>query len=250
MKNKIFIIVITLCSLSCATKKEINYFQDLNNISNVSNFQDLNINVGDILDIQISSINPESLQIFQPHTQSAISQNNLQSRQTNGYLVDMNNFIYLPVLGKINTVGLTTITLSREIEKKLSPFIKKPTVKTRILNFKISILGEVNNPNTFNIIEERISIPQALGLAGDLTINGDRKNIILLRNTDNKQISTIIDLTKSNFTNSEFFYLAQNDIIYVPPNTAKVKSSGLVGNVGTLTSVLSLILSLAVVLSR
>ena len=97
-------------------------------------------------------------------------------------------------------------------------------------------------------MEERISIPQALGLAGDLTITGDRNSVLLIRNQDGKKTNHIIDLTKSDFLHSDFYFLKQNDIIYVRPNNAKVESSGIVGSVATVTSVFSFILSLTLVL--
>jgi polysaccharide export outer membrane protein len=99
-------------------------------------------------------------------------------------------------------------------------------------------------------LEERISIPQALGLAGDLTINGDRNHVLLLRNQDGQKLNQVIDLTKSEFLQSEFYFLKQNDIIYIRPNNARVKSSGLVGNASTLVSILSLAVSLFIVITR
>ena len=133
------------------------------------------------------------------------------------------------------------------IQEALSPFIKNPSVNIRLLNFRISVLGEVARPGTFTVLEERISIPQALGLAGDLTINGDRNHVLLIRNQDGQTVNQLIDLTKSEFLHSDFYFLKQNDIIYVRPNNARVKSSGLVGNASTLVSILSLAVSLFIV---
>ena len=115
---------------------------------------------------------------------------------------------------------------------------------------KIYIEGEVARPGTYTVLEERISMPQALGLAGDLTINGDRNHVLILRNNDGKKTNKIIDLTKSNFLKSPFYFLKQNDIIYVRPNNAKVKSSGIVGNASTIVSILSLAVSLFIVINR
>ena len=137
-----------------------------------------------------------------------------------------------------------------EIQEALRPYIKNPSVNIRLLNFRVSVLGEVSKPGTYTVMEERISIPQALGLAGDLTINGDRNSVLLIRNQDGEKINHIIDLTKSDFLHSDFYFLKQNDIIYVRPNSAKVKSSGFVGSVATASSVLSLILSLTLVFTR
>jgi polysaccharide export outer membrane protein len=108
----------------------------------------------------------------------------------------------------------------------------------------------VNNPGTFTVLEERLSLPQALGLAGDLTINGDRNHLLLIRNEASKKTNKVIDLTKPDFLQSPFYFLKQNDIIYVRPNSARVKSSGLVGNASTLVSILSLAVSLFIVITR
>ena len=154
------------------------------------------------------------------------------------------------MIGSISTSGLNTNSLSNEIVEKLTPYIKNPSVNVRILNFRVSILGEVTRPGTYTFLEERVSIPQALGQAGDLTINGDRNNILLIRDLDGNKTNKFIDLTKSDFINSSNFYLKQNDLLYIRPNNAKVKSSGLVGNASTLVSILSLAVSLFIVITR
>ena len=111
-------------------------------------------------------------------------------------------------------------------------------------------MGEVARPGTYTFLEESVSIPQAIGQAGDLTINGDRNNILLVRDLNGNKNSQFIDLTKSDFINSSNYYLKQNDVLYIRPNNAKVKSSGLVGNASTLVSILSLAVSLFIVITR
>jgi polysaccharide export outer membrane protein len=248
-KGFIYLLLIFIFS-SCASKKDLYYFQDIDDIEIQNSYEYLKIQPGDILDIQINAINPESVAIFKK--QSAISQQNagLQNLAIVGYLVGSDNTITLPLIGSISTFNLNTSSLSYEIVNKLNPYIKDASVNVRILNFRVSILGEVNNPGTYTFIEERVSIPQALGIAGDLTINGDRNNVLLIRDIDGKKISQFIDLTKSDFINSSNYFLKQNDVFYIPPNNAKVKSSGLVGNVSTLTSILSLAVSLFIVITR
>jgi polysaccharide export outer membrane protein len=245
----IYLLLIFIFS-SCASKKDLYYFQDINDIEIQNSYEYLSIQPGDILDIQISALNPESVIIFE--RQSDISQQNgaLQNLAIYGYLVGNDNTITLPLIGSISTFNLNTSSLSDEIINKLSPYIKDPSVNVRILNFRVSILGEVNNPGTYTLIEERVSIPQALGLAGDLTINGDRNNVLLIRDIDGKKVNQFIDLTKSEIFNSSNYFLKQNDVLYVRPNNAKIKSSGLVGNIGTLVSILSLAVSLFIVITR
>ena len=249
-KKQGILILFSILLASCATKKEVHYFQDIKPTSIQKDFKFLRIQPGDILDIQIKGLNPESTLVFQPNFLNNQVQNNINNRLIDGYLVGENGDIRLPILGVINTTNKTTHTLSNKIVNELGPYVKNPSVNIRVLNFRVSILGEVKAPGTFTILQERISIPQALGLAGDLTINGDRNNVLLVRNSNGKQTSYTIDLTSSDFMDSPYYYLKQNDVIYVRQNTAKVKSSGLVGNVGTLTSVLSLILSLTLVITR
>lgn len=235
---------------SCASKKDLYYFQDIDDVQIQNSYKYLNIQPGDILDIQIKALNPESVLIFQ--RQAVLMQQNVQfqNRAIDGYLVGDDNSINLPLIGSISTFGLNTSSLSEEIVNKLTPYIKDPSVNVRILNFRVSILGEVTRPGTYTFLEERVSVPQAIGQAGDLTINGDRNNVLVLRDMDGNKTSQFIDLTKSDFINSSNYYLKQNDVLYIRPNNAKVKSSGLVGNASTLVSILSLAVSLFIVITR
>lgn len=246
----IYLFLISLILTSCATKKDLYYLQDIDQMSINNTFEFLSIQPGDILDIQIKALNPESVLVFQRQSALTPQQGQLQNRVIDGYLVGEDGTISLPLIGSISTTNKTTQTLATDLQDALSPYIKDPSVNIRILNFRVSILGEVNKPGTFTVLEERISVLQALGLAGDLSINGNRNNITLVRNENGKTEYYTIDLTKSDFMQSPYFFLKQNDIIYVQPNTARVKSSGLVGNTSTLTSVLSLALSLIIVLTR
>tara|TARA_B100001093_G_C26807647_1_gene1006165 strand:- start:3 stop:755 length:753 start_codon:yes stop_codon:yes gene_type:complete len=247
--NKIVVLVILLFLASCASKKDVYYFQDIDNSTQESAFKFLNIQPGDILDIQIKALNPESVLVFQRQSTS-LGQAQLQNRAIDGYLVGENGIIDLPIVGIVNTSEKTTKSLATDIQEALSPYIKNPSVNIRILNFRVSVLGEVAMPGTYTVLDERISIPQALGLAGDLTISGDRNHVLLLRNQGGQKLNQVIDLTKSEFLQSEFYFLKQNDIIYVRPNNAKVKSSGIVGNASTLISVVSFAISLFIIITR
>jgi len=235
--------------MSCASKKDVYYFQDIDQTAIENKFNLIYIQPGDILDIQIKALNPESVLVFQRQV-NGIQQQQLQNRVIDGYIVGDDGTINMPLLGSINTKNKSPQSFANDIQKALSSFIKNPSVNVRILNFRVSVLGEVNQPGTFTLLEERFNIPQALGLAGDLTINGDRNNVLIIRNENGKKTNYKIDLTKSEFMKSPFYFLKQNDIVYVPPNTARVKSSGLVGNTSTLASILSLALSLFIVITR
>ena len=248
--GRILILFLIIALTSCASKKDVYYFQDINSSSVENSFKFLNIQPGDILDIQIKALNPESVLIFQRQSVLTQQQLQVQNRAIDGYLVGENGTINLPIIGTLDTSEKTTNTLTLEIQEALSPYIKSPSVNIRLLNFRVSVLGEVARPGTFTVLEERVSLPQVLGLAGDLTINGDRNHVLLIRNENNQTVNQVIDLTKSDFLDSPFYFLKQNDIIYVRPNNAKVKSSGLVSNAGTLVSILSLAVSLFIVITR
>lgn len=247
--NKLFLIGILLFSTSCVSKKDIFYFQDINPSYHENSFTFQKIQPGDILDLQIKALDPESVKIFQMQSM-LMNQQQIENRAIDGYVVDENGNIRIPILGVIDTSDHSTQSLAIAIQESLSFYIKNPSVNVRILNFRFSVLGEVNRPGTFTSFQERISLPQALGLAGDLTINGDRNHLLVIRNQDGQKLNQVIDLTKSEFLQSEFYFLRQNDIIYVRPNNAKVKSSGLVGNASTLVSILSLAVSLFIVITR
>lgn len=169
------------------------------------------IQPGDILDIQIKGLNPESTLVFQPNPSNSQAQANFNTRLIDGYLVGEEGDIRLPILGQMNTTGITTDSLASKLVKDLSPYVKNPSVNIRVLNFRISVLGEVNQPGTFTVLDEQISIPQALGLAGDLSINGDRNKVLLVRNNNGKQTSYTLDLTSSDFMNSPYYYLKQEE---------------------------------------
>ena len=250
IKSFLYSLILIVLVASCASKKDVYYFQDIDRTAAENSFKFLNIQPGDILDIQIKALNPESVLVFQRQAILGLQQQQVQNRAIDGYLVGEDGSINLPIVGAIDTTNQSTQALAQIIQEALKPYINNPTVNIRLLNFRISVLGEVNNPGTFTVLEERLSLPQALGLAGDLTINGDRNHLLLIRNEAGKKTNQVIDLTKTDFLQSPFYFLKQNDIIYVRPNSARVKSSGLVGNAGTLVSILSLAVSLFIVITR
>jgi polysaccharide export outer membrane protein len=148
--------------------------------------------------------------------------------------------------------GKTTADLEKEIVLVLESngHLKNPTVNVRILNAKVTVLGEVKMPGTYSYTEQSISLPQALGYAGDVTIEANRKEVILIREEDGVRKYHKIDLTKSDWFNSPYYTIKQNDIVYVYPNNVKVKSSGFIGNTSTVLSVISILLTTYVLLTR
>jgi polysaccharide export outer membrane protein len=169
-----------------------------------------------------------------------------------GYEVSEALTIEFPQLGILSVQSQTPIQLATAIKQRLEleGHLIRPTVNVRLLNAKFTVLGEVVRPGTYNFTESKLTLLQAIGLAGDLTINGQRKNIKLIREIDQKRTVFHIDLTASDWMNSESYYIYPNDVIIIDPNNTKVKSAGLVGNVGTVLTVASVLLSTIILLTR
>src|SRR5690606_7705059 len=160
------------------------------------------------------------------------------------YLVDSEGNIEFPVLGTIKVAGKTKEQLVNELKEKISRYVINPIVNLRIMNYQIAVQGEVNRPNVFKIDSERITLPEALTMAGDLTIYGKRDNILIIREDNGKKITQRVDLTSSDFINSEYYYLKQNDIVYVEPNKVRVNSAAVGPNVSVAISVVSLLITI------
>ena len=239
------VVIIVFTLTSCVSKKNMIYFQSDAIIENeiLKNYAP-KIQTDDELTIFVSALDPESAASFNITLAGQGGGNS-----TISYLVDINGNITFPVLGEIKVVGLTTNELKKQLTSKLESYIKDPIVTIRLKNFRITILGEVRSPGSFNVSSERISISEAIGMSGDLTIQGKRKNILLIRNNDGNFEKIRLDLTNESLFKSPYYYLAQNDILYVAPNRAKVNSSAL----GTTSSIISLataILSVVLILTR
>ena len=238
---------------SCASKKDIILFQDIQESNqNKVTYTLPKIQINDILDVKISTLNPETAIPYNSLTASLNSVQNIELIKLNGYLVSAEGKISIPVLGTITASGKTTADLEKEIVLALenNGHLKNPTVNVRILNAKVTVLGEVKMPGTYSYTEQSISLPQALGYAGDITIEANRKEVVLIREEDGVRKYHKIDLTKSDWFNSPYYTIKQNDILYVYPNNVKVKSSGFIGNTTTVLSVISILLTTYVLLTR
>ncbi|WP_255554270.1 polysaccharide biosynthesis/export family protein [Mesonia aestuariivivens] len=240
---------------SCATKKKVVYFQDSASMANVnvdSIYQHPKIQVNDLLKIDLTALEPETLLPFRFQKTVAQQPTNmrLELLQLEGYLVDQQGSIQYPGLGLVQVGGKTTQEVQALLEKQLSKFVKDVHVKVRLVNFKFTVLGEVKAPGTYTITEETINLPQALGMAGDLTIQGERESVLIFRQEEGVLTSKRIDLTSTDWIDSSYYYLRPNDMVYVEPNGPRVKSAGFIGNVGTVVSVVSILLSTAVIIFR
>lgn len=250
------ILIIFLLLTSCISKKEIIYLQDIESIGSNSEklYSTTVIQPNDILNINISAFDMEAVAPFNLMMSARPQQNqqidNTTSGQKLNYLVDKEGTIEFPVLGTVEVGGLTRQELTSKLKSEISVYVKDPIVNISIANYKVTVLGEVSSPGTFTVPDERITLLEALGRAGDLTIFGKRDNIIILREKDGVKSHTIVDITKSDFLHSPFYFLQQNDVIYVQPNSAQISSAAYNRNTSVYISIASVLISLILVISR
>jgi polysaccharide export outer membrane protein len=238
---------------SCVSKKEMLYLQDLESFNNSEvTYNNHTLQVDDILKITVSALMPEAAIPYNNITAGSVVANNIDVMRLDGYLVSQNSTINFPVLGELSVKEKTTQDLENDIKKLLidGGYLINPNVTVRLLNAKVTILGEVKMPGTFSFTENNISLLQALGLAGDLTINGSREDVVVLRRVDGVQATTRINLTSADFLSGPYQMVKPNDVIVVNPNSAKVKTAGYVGNVSTILGITSLLLSSIILLTR
>ena len=224
------LLIIGLCALllsSCSSYKKVPYLQDAEAISNLQKelpMYDAQIMPKDLLTITVNTTIPEAAAPFNltVHTASNSGQSSLQQ-----YLVSNEGTIDFPVLGSLHVSGLTKSEAESLILQKLGAYLKEtPIVTVRMTNYKISVLGEVARPGMFTISNEKVNIFEALALAGDLTIWGQRDNVKLIREDAAGQREIInLNLNKADIITSPYYYLQQNDILYVTPNKTKAKNS-------------------------
>ncbi|WP_010520649.1 polysaccharide biosynthesis/export family protein [Aquimarina agarivorans] len=255
MINRLLFLFISLLFLlqSCVTKKEVIYFQGAKySTLDPVIYESVKIQPNDILNISVSALVPETAIPYNKQTTTNNTVTNIELLKLQGYLVSHSGAIVFPVLGGISVAGKTMEYVEKEIEEKLEKggHLLQPIVSIRLLNAKVTVLGEVNNPGTFSFSEQNLTLPQALGLAGDLTINGKRTDVTLVREDDGERVVKLLDLTDPKVFNSPFYNIRPNDTIIVSPNTAKVKSAGIVGNIGTVLTFLSIILTSVVLITN
>ena len=202
------------------------------------------ITFGDIIDVRISSLNNLSTSIFSPIAMDKIGTiRNAEARKLDGYLVDGLGNIDLPILGKIKAYGLTCSSLSESIKKKLKEYVQNPNVRTKILNFRVSILGEVAKPGTFEVINQSISFTELISRSGDFNKNADPTKVMIIRSSNDEIETHYLDLTSYEFFTSEYYFLKQNDKIYVRPDNASLAFDfGILRNAGALSLLTSIII--------
>lgn len=247
-----FLFFLVLFTSSCVNSKKIAYFQDIQKVNqaqleNAAKFLEPVIQSDDILSINIFTLNPQSGAIINQASATPVLGGNantgVAAQQIVGFLVDKNGEIELNLVGKLKVSGLTTYEARELVRTRVGAIYQKPNVQLRFANFKVSVLGEVNSPSTYTLPNEKVTIMDVLSLAGDLTIYGKRENILVVRDNDGRKEYARLNLNSSDIFNSPFYYLKQNDVIYVEPNKRKVSASNSaqIQTISVLASVLSVI---------
>lgn len=225
----ILALVFSFLAISCVDTKHTVYFNNIQDSALRLSGNDVEpvIQKSDLLNIYVSSLNPEATVVFNTPSAAVMPSNTSAAgftQQSIGYLVGQDGNILFPVLGSIRAEGLTKKQLTESIAKSL--FDKKllidPIVNIRFLNYRVTVLGEVARPSVISVANEKISLLEAIGLAGDLTIYGKRENVLIIREENGKKIIKRINLNTTEIFTSPYYYLKTNDVVYVEPNKARI----------------------------
>jgi polysaccharide export outer membrane protein len=239
-----FLFVILLLA-SCNNTKNITYFSNVKDTtfysSNTGKQTPLEPN--DIISVTISSLNAEASEPFNLQNRSITGSTTVTGsrNEPGGYLISPDGTIDLPILGSVKAAGFSKDQLKENITNLIlsKKLLINPVVDVRYLNYEVTVIGEVARPTVITVPNEKISLLKAIGLAGDLTIYGKRKNVLLIRESNGEKLTRHIDLTSDNFFNSPYYYLQPNDVIYVEPNKQKAELAD--RNPNTLPIILSMI---------
>lgn len=251
------VVCVAVFFTACTSTKKIIYLQDVVPLKQqeIEQKYEVIIHSDDLLAIMVNSRDPElALPFNMPMITYQLGSASTGQQRVLGYLVDTNGNIDFPILGQIHAEGLTRMQLTELIKNRLieGDLIKDPIVTVQFLNFKISVMGEVGRPGSFTISGDRITLLEALSMAGDLTIYGRRDRVGVIRENDGKRTILFHDLRSAEIFNSPCYYLQQNDIVYVEPNKAKSGQSSINQNnsIGVWVSVISLLTTIAVLIFK
>jgi polysaccharide export outer membrane protein len=238
-----------LMFFSCASRKDSVYYQNIDSLpaQEKANSYEIKIQPDDLLLIIVSADDPETAIPFNLSSASVPSAYNmtaLRGQETiQSYLVDAGGTIDFPVLGKLKVAGLSRTEVMQLLEGKIAQYIKNPIINLRLMNFKVSVQGEVTLPGTYSVSSDRITLIEAISMAKDLTIYGKRDNILIIREINGVKSYNRVDITKADFIHSPFYYLAQNDVVYVEPNKTKINGAAVGANTGVIISITSLLIT-------
>mgnify|MGYP003623382677 CR=1 FL=1 len=251
MTRPISKLCVCLCAVilasSCVSSRKIAYFRDIDESKLPEAFQDYEptIKKDDQLNIIVSGPNKE---VVMPYNQT-LGDNISGIGSTIPYLVDADGCINFPILGRMYVAGLTSRQLADRLTAEIAKDVKNPIVNISFLNYRVTILGEVHAPGTYTLPNEKTTLLQALGMAGDLTITGKRKNVLLIRENERGYEYARIDLSKTELLSSPYYYISQNDVIYVAPVTARIASATTPTTIFSLTtSTLSFLLTIVLLI--
>ena len=219
----IFVIIFNLLFSSCITQRKLEYIRDKDSKEKSFNtfvLEDYRLKTNDNLFIHISSIDQEN-NVFTNTARQITTTIDPYSASLQSYTIDKQGYIDLPIIGKILVKDKTVDEVESLIKTAISGILNQPTIYVKLVNRYVTVLGEVRNPGHYTVSQERLSILEALGLAGDVTEYGNRKSVVLLRNEEGKNVRVELDLTKSQLLESKYFYLSPNDVVLVKPSRAK-----------------------------
>ena len=242
-KNLIPFIVLLLCMASCGSTKKITYFQDAVRSDSAAialSSPEIRFRPDDKLSIVVSSHDPELANMFNlPYSTRYIGSQTLTSTATGNqglmcYTIDSEGCIDFPQLGKIHIAGMTRIELAAYIKGQLTGrnLIQDPIVTVEFANMQFAVIGEVKSPGRYNVIRDKVTLLDAISMAGDMTINGKRTNVQVLRTDSTGNVLTYsVDFTSlDSVVNSPVYFLAQNDVVYVEPSKKRARESEASGN--------------------
>ena len=257
MRLKHFILIATtgIFLAGCSSYKKVPYMQDPETVNTYGKeipLYDAKIMPKDLLSITVNTTDPKAAAPFnltvQTPLNAAIANINTTTQPSlQQYLVNNQGEIDFPVLGRLKVGGMTKNEAEALIRESLKPYLKEtPIVTVRMANYKISVLGEVTRPGTFTVSNEKVNVLEALAMAGDMTVYGVRDNVKLIReDAEGKRQIVMLDLTKSDIVLSPYFYLQQNDILYITPNKTKAKNSEIGNTTSVVISATSILVSIA-----
>ena len=253
MKNQyIALIIIALLTSSCVPSKDILYLQGSQNSQNSSSNYEPLIQKDDLLFINISSSQAEAVAPFNLDSQSKdiTSSTSGFSNQKQTYLVDNMGNIEFPIIGTLNAAGYSVNEFRDFLKNKLKNYVNDAVINIRIVNFKVTVTGEVGQPGVVSTNSQRFTLFDAIAMSGDLTLYGRRDNILIVRDFQGIKSYNRVDITKADFVNSPFYYLDQNDLIYVEPKKTKINSTAIGTNIPFIVSVVGLLITTTLIVTK
>lgn len=261
MKNLFSTLLLLFVSLliidSCAPKQELNYMKNIDELATEASIKSAasTLQPGDQLSIMISA---DDMEVVAPFNQNISNSDSPNYNMINGsqninrvnvsqnptYVVKEDGTINFPILGLLDTTNKTKEEFAQYLQNRMKKYVVNPIVNINIINFKVTVLGQVNRPATYTVPDGQATLLTALGLAGDLTKYGERDNVLVVRNENGQITKTRIDLTKADFINSPFYQIKQNDVIFVSGNPTVTKTSRLDPNAGIYISVASIVVTI------